>query len=252
MTDDPDPQARPVPDDDGEHDAVRRLLAASRVTSGTPDAVTTRLDQALAALLAERSSTVGHRGSEPDDGPSQVPSQAVVVPLPVRRRRVLGWSVAAAAAVVIGGLAVGSGLGSGLPSPGDQDDTAFSDAQGPVDAGPEQVEPETGPQAGQDQRGDSPAPGRSPAPLDGAVALSRDSLERDLVLLRAAGPEPEPTRRLADAGCLPPVRGERFSVRLDGRAAVVVLGPVRADRQRARVYLCGAERPVASALLPAP
>ncbi|WP_104105104.1 hypothetical protein [Nocardioides sp. 616] len=234
MTDDPDPQARPVPDD-GEHDAVRRLLAASRVTAGVPDAVTARLDETLAGLVAERPTT----GGEPGDDPTERPSQAQVVPLPHRRRRVLAWSVAAAAAVVVGGVAVGS-----LPTlDGSENDMATSDAGPSLDDGAGALA--TDPEAGQDQRGESPAP------FTGAAALSSDSLERDLVLLRAAG-QPQPAKRLAAMDCLPPAQGERFLVSLDGVAAVAVLGPVRGDQQRARVYWCESDRPVASALLPAP
>jgi hypothetical protein len=216
-----------------EQDAVRRLLASTRDTDGVPDAVVARLDDVLAGLVAERAA---ERQAAPEPAPATAgPPGATVVPLPTRRRRVLAWSMAAAAAVVVGGVALGQ-----LPGPtGSQSDDAISSSEAEESSG-----------AAADSS--SGLRGMSSEGEGVGAALSSGSLERDLVLLRASGEVFTPRSQLLAAGCLPPVTGERFQVTLDGVPAVAVLGPVTPDGQRARVYRCGDDRPAASTVLPAP
>ena len=83
--------------DDATHAWVRDLLADARVTTPPPDEVVARLDESLAALVAERTRS----GLPAEDEPA-----ATVVPL----RRRLGPRLAAAAAAVIVVAAGGAAL----------------------------------------------------------------------------------------------------------------------------------------------
>src|SRR5215218_10752286 len=106
MTDPTDPTGL-SPEDEAE---VRRLLAEAGGPVATPPEVVASLDAALAGLVAERA------GSAPDSKDSE-PVDHTVVHLDSRRRR---WPkvLLAAAAVVLGGYALGSTV---LPLQGSDD-----------------------------------------------------------------------------------------------------------------------------------
>ena len=103
-----------TPDQD---DAVRALLAAARHTDPTPADVVARLDDALAALIADRRDAVRAERAGRDAG-----RRVVAV-----RRQV--WLLAAAAVVVIG-----VGIGQILPSADSGDDSSAGSAADDLDA----------------------------------------------------------------------------------------------------------------------
>ncbi len=137
---------------DRESEAVRRLLASARHDEPTPAEVVDRLDDALAALVAERAD-----------------SAAPVIDLSARRRRRVGAGILAAAAA----CALVAGVGPTLVNSGSDSDesTANSAAEQSSDA-----EDAAGP--AQDDRPMAEAePTPAPAPDDSeALTRKRDDL----------------------------------------------------------------------------
>ncbi|WP_110180830.1 hypothetical protein [Nocardioides solisilvae] len=226
-----------------EQELVRRLLAASRAEEPLPPDVAARLDDALAALVAERTVSAG----------------ASVTPLSRRRRRVVSWAVAAAAAVVVGGVAVGQLVSNS--GEGDAGSTAADSAAGPSvlasdDAGAGGL-PEAAPDPdAQEDREDGgglvagdPQPDRSGGattdPWARASRVATATAERDLAALVATA-DPGVVAGLAAQGCLPrEVRPDDtvVAVLLDGRPATALLRPAGPRGQRVLVRACDDERP---------
>lgn len=219
-----------------EHEQeVRHLLATARHEGPMPPEVAARLDGMLADLAAE---------------PRR---QASVTNLHVRRRRVTGLLVAAAA-VVVAGVGVDRLLAPAV-GPTSQSESATADRQDTTDSG-------------------DAGTGRSPAepddaPLDVAEAPQPQS-GRDVVRLRpdhltddaeearasseaAGGADGSAAGALAAAcGSSAWGSGTFVPVRFGSLPAVLVLRRVSGDVQVADVYRCGDVEPVRSVTLPAP
>jgi hypothetical protein len=236
-----------------EQDAVRRLLAEARHDGPTPPEVVARLDEALADLVAERAST--------ETAPP-------VVDLGARRRRRVGVGLLAAAAVVVGGVAVGQVLPS-LQGPSDSTSAGSSaDESSAREFGAAEESTDSsggsgsGSGSGEERSADSElsspqAKSEAPTPLAGAPTLSTadPDLADDLVALRdhaqrsglAGPPAADDACHLRGVG-----RGRRVAVDVDGRAGVVVFRRPSGDLQEAVVYVCGDPEPVRAEVLPAP
>ncbi|UIJ35583.1 hypothetical protein [Allobranchiibius sp. GilTou73] len=114
MTDPPSSGIEPT--DEGEDQRIRDLLAAVPGPGRMPDDLTFRIEAALAQEQRARAASdapTARLGSPVTAAPAEQPaprSHADVVDLDARRRRGRGWralGVAAAAAVIVGGGAVG-------------------------------------------------------------------------------------------------------------------------------------------------
>lgn len=227
-----------------EQDAVRRLLADARHDGPTPPAVVARLDDALAAMAAERSRAV---------------HTAPVVDLAARRRRFVGAGVLAAAAVVVAGVALGQVIPRGGSDSGG--DTASSATDGGASMESQAGGAESG---GGDGGGDGGGPaadstspealsGKSAAPQGPEVSLDSD-LDDALTSLRtshrrsaALTGETLVACQVGEVG-----RGRQVLVQVDGRPGLVVFRAARGSGQDADVYLCGDPEPVRTLTLPAP
>lgn len=251
------------PDLTPEHDAVRRLLADARHDGPTPPEVVARLDEALASLVAERSTAepTTSRSEEPATSPS-----APVVDLGARRRRLVGTGVLAAAAVVVAGVA----LGQVLPVGGGGDDAGSS--AGSADRSTSLAEDDAGSGSGaapEGDAGDDRSSGQelaphsksaSPAPLAGVPTLSSSdpALEEEVAALRAsAAYSARAQRRQAlemMRTCSVPELGEgrRVTARVDGLPGVVLFQPPSDTVQGVAIYVCGTQEPVRTLTLPAP
>ncbi|CUR62346.1 conserved hypothetical protein [metagenome] len=245
-----------------EHDAVRRLLADARHDGPTPPEVVARLDETLAALVAERSVAV--EGSEDsqateDSKVSEAP-RAPVVDLAARRRRLVGTGVLAAAAVVVAGVALGQVLPGGQGS-----DDAGSSAGGADRSTSSLAEDDAGAQADGEAGGSSSqemAPqskSASPAPLATVPTLSSTDpeLAEQVEALRAtpssARAERRQTTDLMRTCALPDLgRGRRLAAQVDGRPGLVLFQPVTDASQGVAIYVCGTPEPVRTLTLPAP
>lgn len=240
-------------------EAVRRLLADARHDGPPPADVVTRLDETLAALVADR-------GSAPLDGARATSSErtAPVVDLAARRRRLAGVGLLAAASVVVAGVALGQVLPRGS---GDAGSTAGSDsslAESGAESGPESG-PGSGAATESEDSGTSSAEvapeslkSSTATPSAGRPAISAadPALERTLVELR-----PDAASRSQDLGAfdtlgscaLPSLgRGRRLLARVDGEPGVVVFRRPDDGTQQAEIYVCGAPAPVRTLTLPAP
>lgn len=217
MTEERDPTTPLSPEDERE---VSRLLAEAGGEVTMPPEVAARLSGVLADLAEERA------------------GDATVVPLRSRRR----WPAAllAAAAVAVGGLAVGNLVGDGSMTAGEGGDAARPEAA--ADAGGS----DGGTTADREDEEAQPPPRRQP------VRLRSDQLEADV--LRVLTAPVQELRRHAlsgygqrgdDAlklGCRPADLDRRdswFRATYDGRRAVLVLAPERAGAVDASVFSCG-------------
>lgn len=220
---------------DAEQEQVSRLLAAAAAAEPMPPDVASRLDATLAELVAEREGAAGptappqthQKDADPDPGGSVTPLTAL------RRRRWPGLLVAAATVSVLG-LGVGNLLGqAGQGGAGDSAVTADSAGEALEEAPPSRSlvedEDELGGQASELQR---------PLPRLRTVSLAADVRR----LLTAAPADPPTTSsRDAAAWCVRPATSrtdELVRVRLDGRRAVLVLGPADEGRRTAEVFTC--------------
>lgn len=238
-----------------DEEAVRRLLAEARHDQPMPPEVVARLDERLVALQAERA------------------SQAVadVVPLASRRRRVLAGLVAAAAFIVVGGVA----LGQVLPSQQGEDSMSAGSADS------KEVAPEARPSADSELGAGASSGGAESDELKGApeaptstssksqsqyldsdraVLTSGPSLRKQVIQLRSDGTYALAQREESETengfeACVPPEVRSGESVRfaeilLDGSPGVVVYTPLDGSRELARVWVCGATTPLHRFVLP--
>ncbi|MDX6299938.1 MAG: hypothetical protein QOF53_1152 [Nocardioidaceae bacterium] len=235
-----------------------------------PADVVARLDGVLAELATERAAGVGSYNSRPDASRPDISPAALTLAGrgAARKRR---WprtlAVAAAAAVVVAGgaAAVIGGFGTSSTS---NDSSAGSAAESHAGSNPSpsrqkisgrpQAALPLRPSAGNKAPGADGGP-RSPAagPADGPFTrpdLHRATLRRDVERLVAGGPAALLRRAADQPGCrAPAVRAgeQRLAVRLDGRAASLVLGVTTGGRRTARVYSCTDPRkPVATTTVP--
>ncbi|NYE36359.1 hypothetical protein F4692_001463 [Nocardioides cavernae] len=225
-----------------EQEAVRRLLADARHDGPPPPEVVSRLNETLAALVAERAES-GDAGSAP------------VVDLGARRRRLTGMGVLAAAAVVVAGVALGQALPRGANDSADSGGASQAESapspEASDDAGagiedPSAMSSELTPEA---KRGLTDAPELAPA--------DDDTLDAQLLRLRAAArPRSQDSAEASILGdCLMPGLGpgRRAYATLDDVPVVVVYGRPSGDEQRVAVYACGAgDEPLRETVLPAP
>jgi hypothetical protein len=225
-----------------EQEAVRRLLADVRHDGPPPPEVVARLDETLAALVAER-------GSAPlDDATGEAP----VVDLSARRRRLAGFGLLAAAAVVVAGVALGQVLPRGT---GDAGSTASSDSS-LAESGAGSESEDSG--AGSAELAPESLKSSPVTPFTGypTISATDPALEQLLVDLRAGA-----TARSQDLGsvdalsscALPSLgRGTRLLAQVDGELGVVVFRRPDGGTQQAELYVCGAPTPVRTLTLPAP
>lgn len=235
--------------------AVRDLLARARHDEPVPDDVAARLDETLAGLVAERGAdTVAEHGAD-----TSAERGATVTPLP-RRRRLVAIGLAAAAAVVVGGVALpqvlpqgedastgraGSADGGARADRGADPGTAREGASGPPQAATGTPGLATPRVADATFRRDVLRARRLAdlgvvATLDTESEYSGGAAERDSVRALA--------RQCRPAGTGP---GRLLVVRYAGQPALVVLRPPERGRQQAVLLRCGSDVPVRTVDLPA-
>lgn len=242
-----------------EQEAVRRLLADARHDGPPPPEVVARLDDTLAALVAERRDT-------PADVATQA-TDATVTDLGARRRRLAGMGVLAAAAVVVAGVALGQALPRGT---GDSADSGASQAESST--GQDAPTEDGGGESGADSDAGSAA--EDPSALSSELApdakrgltdaprlsaLDDDLLDQQLLRLRpSAAPrsrtlDPGGTGLLVDCPVAGIGPGRRAYATLDDVPVVVVYGRPSGDAQPVSIYACGVgEAPLRETVLPAP
>lgn len=232
----PDLPPEDAPDLPAEDDrAVRRLLAEAGGSVATPPDVVARLDDTLAALVAERADAASTDRAEPGDTGAEV--------VALRRRTRWRTGLLAAAAVVVVGYGVGAQVtGGGL----DGADTAGQASVAEDDAG-----------AGVAEEG--PTLSRESAPQgDGVVRLRSQKLAQDVARVLEPTVQGEPADRAPREGplgsCAPPDLAPGETARpasYDGEPAVLVLGPEERGTVVATVYACAGEV-LATVLVAAP
>ncbi|GAB3015637.1 hypothetical protein GCM10011376_05630 [Nocardioides flavus (ex Wang et al. 2016)] len=240
-------------------EAVRRQLADARHVGPPPPEVVARLDDTLAALVAERGAPAS--GAVPGTAPD-APAPAASAPavdLAARRRRITGVGLLAAASVVVAGVALGQVLPRGAGDEGGSSASSDSSlAEAPADSGGGS-EPESG-DAGTDRGEVAPESLRRSPPATtfaGRPALTSTDpdLDQQVLALRPdAAREGDLDSLDALSGCaLPsPGPGRRLLAQVDGAAGVVVYRRPAGATQQAEVFVCGASDPVRTLTLPAP
>lgn len=222
-----------------QEEQVRAALAAAGPDEPTPmpPEVVARLEGILDELVEPRVTAQAQTQAQDGD-----PGPATGTLARRRRRRWPDVLVAAAAVVVI------AGAGAAVVTRG------FGIGTSPMSGSASSSRAESAPGA---------AGGAVPGPSAHALAgngsavprLHTASLSADLRRLAAAGLLGGPADTRGRVGCARPVLrgGERpVAVRLDGRRATLVIGPVADGVREARVYSCGdAGTPVARASVPA-
>lgn len=242
----------PAPLTPEEEASVSRMLADAAGPVPMPAEVAARLDEVLAGLEDDRAAT-----------------QPQVVPLAARRRwpRVL----LAAAAVVVGGYAVGTVAtqgtlsGSDSSSAGDAavagaaeeapSDSALLDQDGAESESTEDTRSSGDTAANGSERRDegfakAPAEslsGQGYAALRVPVRLRSDRLDagvRRALRVLEASPGAELTSETADQACPGPELADQersLPVRYDGEAAVLVAGPERSGTVEVTVHSCAGD-----------
>jgi hypothetical protein len=223
---------RSAPLSPAEEREVSRVLADAAGHVEMPPDVTDRLSGVLADLAEERS------------------TDANVVPLRSRRR----WPAAllAAAAVAVGGYAVGNLVGDGSVMTAETGDAARPEAAADSDAG-QSAGGTTADREGEEAA--SPPSGRP-------VRLRSDQLEADVLEVLSVVPVQDLRRDALSqgydtalkAGCRPSDpdrRGTWFRARYDGERALLLLGPERSGTVSASVFSCDGEL-LDSTTVPAP
>lgn len=267
--------------DPATEDAVRRTLAAAGGPEATPPEVVARLDDALAALAAERAAdpdappATGDRPSDPEGVVLELDDAARA------RRTRLRWLLGAAAAVVvvgIGGGLLGDGSGNDATTASDSSDSAPQRAESAAEppAGADAAPRESADSA--DSAGGgvagltkdlSAAPSTAPdRQLAGALKrvddgsplrdVRADRLRADLVALRGVLPTKAVDYRgttllaPADFVCDPAGfgAGRLVGVRYDGAPAVVAFRAPVGSTQVAEVLACGTGDVLRSTTLP--
>lgn len=235
-----------------EQEAVRRLLADARHDGPPPPEVVARLDETLAALVADR-------GSAPLDGAPAPSSErtAPVVDLSARRRRLAGVGLLAAASVVVAGVAIGQVLPRGSGDSGASSaDSDSSLADSPAEAEQDGQSDDSG--AGSSEQAPELLKSPSATPFAGMPTISAadPALEQQLVDLR-----PDAAARSQDLGSvdslssctLPSLgQGRRLLAQVDGELGVVVFRRPAGGTQQAELYVCGTPDPLRTLTLPAP
>lgn len=235
-----------------EQEAVRRLLADARHDGPTPPEVVSRLDERLAALVAER-------GPSPLESVSPQEHVAPVVDLGARRRRLAGMGVLAAAAVVVAGVALGQALprGAGDAQGGDAASRAESTPSGD-EASPDEDSQSDDSGAGATELAPEAMRTGASTPYADQPALSAADPELDervLELRPGASARPQGLGSLdALSSCrlLRLGQGRRLLVQVDGGPGIVVFRRPDGATQEADIYACGGTGPVRTITLPAP
>lgn len=239
-----------------EQEAVRRLLADARHDGPAPAEVVARLDETLAALVAERGA-----GSDVPAPDRDAPGASPVVDLAARRRRRAGVGLLAAAAVVVAGVALGQGLPRGSEDSGMAGgaDSSVEDAPAEAGSGSDfQSEDPDDSGAGSAELGPESLKSPAPTPLAGYPTLSSTdpALDERLLVLRPGASSRSQYLGSADAlgSCALPSlgRGRRLLAEIDGGLGVVVFRGADGAGQQAEVYVCGTPDPVRTLTLPAP
>ena len=234
-----------------EQDAVRRLLADARHDGSMPPGVVARLEEALAALVADR----GDVPLVPDPG-HHPPAPAVA--LGARRRRRVGIGVLAAAAAVVAGVTIGQGI-PGMSGSDDSGSTADGDtsaSQAREFGTPDDLS------GGSDENGAAgmgPESLKSPAPVPAAgyptLSSSAADLDDELLDLRpTASTEPAESGaadRLVTCDLWGIGPGRRLLAQVDGQAGLVIFRRPHGPAQRVDLYVCGNPDPVRTRTLPA-
>jgi hypothetical protein len=237
-----------------EQDAVRRLLADARHDGPPPAEVVARLDETLAALVADR-------GSNPLDPPRPDSSDrdAPVVDLASRRRRMAGVGLLAAASVVVAGVAIGQGLPRGSDEVGTAGaDSSVADAPAEAGGGSESELQSEDSDSGAAELAPESLKSSAPTPLAGYPTLSStdEALDEQVLELRPEAAARSQYLGSADAlgSCALPSlgQGRRLLAEVDGGLGVVVFRRPDGAAQQVEVYVCGTPDPVRTLTLPAP
>lgn len=258
-----------APDLTPEQEAVRRLLADARHDGPPPPEVVARLDDTLAALVADRGET-SVDGVEDVDATDDADHTVVtpVTDLGARRRRLAGMGVLAAAAVVVAGVALGQALPRGA---GDSADSGASQAESSAGQDAPTEDDGSGTDDGSgDAGGATEEPGamsselapdakRSLADAPRLSSTDAEFLDQQLLRLRTSAAarsrtlDPGEASLLGDclmAGIGP---GRRAYATLDDVPVVVVYGRPSGDAQTVSIYACGeGAAPLRRTVLPAP
>ncbi len=239
---------------------VRRLLAGARHEGPVPPEVAARLDDVLAALVAEGPGSVD---------PPPPPPAAPVLDLAARRRRRAGGLLLAAAAVVVAGVGLGQVVGKTGGSSDDSSSTA-GDASAEVADAPREAGPD-------DADGAALAPSAIPPGADADPELPGPSAEEDRSPVprlttsdfadRAAQLQRRPGYLVTDAETLvtsPELAqdpmyvcegggfgtGRLLGVLYNGQPAVLAFRPPMGETQAADLLQCGSGRLLRSITLP--
>jgi hypothetical protein len=224
-----------------QEDDVARLLADAAGPVRMPQDVAARLDDVLADLVAQRSDNAA------DDELTRA-----------RARRRWPRVLLAAAAVVVGGYAVGTAATDGMlggSADSESSSGAASDSSMVQEDSLRAIEPN---QKGADQDGGATSGDVESAPkanedssgmaFVAEVRLRPDKLERDVrraLRLVDSLPAASLSRQgIADSSCPGPPLGKRersLPVRYDGEPAVLVTGPERRGAVEATVHSCEGE-----------
>jgi hypothetical protein len=234
-----------------QQEAVRRLLADTRHDGPPPPEVVARLDETLAALVADR-------GTAPLDGAPATSSErtAPIVDLSARRRRLAGVGLLAAAAVVVAGVAIGQVLPRGSGDAGSSATSDSSLAESPAESRSGSGSEDSG--EGSSELAPESLKSSPASPFAGYPTISSTdaALEQQLVDLR-----PGAAARAQDLGsvdalgscALPGLgQGRRLLAQVDGELGVVVFRSPDGGVQQAELYVCGTRAPVRTLTLPAP
>jgi hypothetical protein len=217
-----------------ETERVRRLLAEARHTGPVPDDVAARLDRTLASLSDER-------------------RERAVVPLASRasrRRRNLAGLLAAAVAVVAGGVGLGqvlSGSETGRETGSDSAGSSSTASDGSGESADGPTEADSAPA----QEPDEGAVTRAAPPL-----LDDDTFDADALAARDARTAAADDRggSFADSVCARATWGEgrRVLVRYGGDRGVLVFRDPVGGLQGVDLFRCDADVPLRSTTVPAP
>jgi hypothetical protein len=239
------------PDDNELHESplspaddarIRRLLAEARHDGPIPAEVATRLDDALAGLVADRRDRDAAQ-------PAPLRHGGPVVDLAARRRRTVANLLVAAAAVIAVGIGIGQVLPDGLGGSGDAMTAEDAGGDGELVEGGAAEAPQE--EAAPNPADDGAAVTIRPERFAADVQKVRDQVARGAVQSYAdLSVNPESAR--ADCVTVGLRPGKQVPASYDGARAVLVLRPSSGDVQVVDLYLCGDTEPRRSITLTTP
>jgi hypothetical protein len=246
-----DSPGSPDPDESPQIEEVRRLLAQARHTEPMPDDVVARVDDVLAGLREQPSTT----GSTTPSTTSIPERDGLVVSLAAHRRRRAAGLLVAAAVIVVGGVVVAQNLPQSSSSSASEAGPGADNAESSLGNTGNGKSPRSGkPQALSGTNANRLDAQGSVVKGDRLVVRPRRFSDDALIGRRLLGRSAYDFLSLKSLSCasVPTDDGQVLRASYRRAPAALLYRDASGGSQVVDLYVCGSRRPVRTATLPAP